>query len=446
MAEIVGATTLWIDTEAGNPATPVGGRLDPTQPGNGNAGAANFSTDTSSRWLQLQMTGTTSGSGVTPAPAANGWLINSADFDATAAAPGGLPANRIVQAQNIVITGEINSTAALGGNATIRAILSKRLTGGTLSAELASADSAAVSLAASGLHSWTVTVAIPQVAFSAGQSLHLTLFVFAQGVSVTGQTVTMRRGVGAASLSPLDNKVVPSGSGYRYDYLRDYSGSASSSGALSRQPGKALAGSVASAGSLTRIPALLRTGTLTPSGAVVRQASLHYAGAVASSGALIKQLQRRLTGDVATSGSLTRQTNKTLTGSTSPAGALSRLPQILRTGTVSTSGALVKQAQLRLAGVQASAGSLYLLYIKNTVGTITPTGTHQGLLTKNFFASITSTGQVLKTLFLSKTGTVASAGSLLKQAQKRLAGFFYSTGSGGPAPVIRKVISYIFDD
>lgn len=237
MAEVTGTTNLWISN--GPPESPIvitsGGTLTAGQPGTGNQGAADFGTNTGFRFLQLRAGGTTSGSGVNPtAQDLGSFIVNPSAWDATAAAPGGLPADRFIAAQTITVQGEVNSSAVGGGGIGMRAILHKRDTAGVCT-QIAYGDVSGINNGVPGIVAFSIPVSVPGTAFAPGETLGLTLWVYTNGIAITGQTITLRRGAGTASVGPLDTKIIPRGAGWRYRYTRSVAASASSTAALTRQ-------------------------------------------------------------------------------------------------------------------------------------------------------------------------------------------------------------------
>lgn len=259
MVEYVGGSDLWFDNDTVQ--SPTNGRLDRAQPANGAMGTATFGATTATRWLQLKHTGDSSGSGVTPGAMNDGFRILIADMDATEAGAGVLPANRVIQAQTVFIEGEINSTAVGGGNGVIRCFLSKHNTDGSYTV-LTQTDTSNISLAVAGIKSWAQSFGFPRTVFAPGETLHLTVFIQAQGVAITGQTITLRRGAGTAAVTPRNGVMSMGDTGLRYEYPRSYTGGATPAGALKRVPSKPLTAGIVPRNVLSAAAHSFEDGTL----------------------------------------------------------------------------------------------------------------------------------------------------------------------------------------
>ena len=204
-------------------------------------------------------------------------------------------------------------------------------------------------------------------------------------------------------------------------------GSAAPGGALTRQPGKALAGAAASAGSLLKRTNKSLSGSAGSSGALssLRLVLIALAGSAASSGALVRSVRKSLVGAASSGGALTRLVGKALSGSAASSGALSsvRTKLVALAGSAASSGVLTRRPARALAGAAASAG----LLVKRPSKSLSGASSSSGVVTK--------TRQVVKAL----AGAATSVGTLNKRISKGLSGS--ATPTGGLVKLIGKILS-----
>ena len=202
--------------------------------------------------------GVTGGTGASPSPTTGsdmGYEFVVADFDATSAAPGGLPANRVVGATTVTVAFPVNYSGVNTSN-TFAALFYKRTSGGVLTF-LASGVSSTVASTTTNI---SFTVSLPRTVFAPGETLHVEFWCKAADV-VAGsvhQTVTFNTGSGT-TLNPS----------LRYDYPRSYSIIGAGLTSLVKQTAKvAFSISGVGAASFARAAALARSFSISGTGVV----------------------------------------------------------------------------------------------------------------------------------------------------------------------------------
>ncbi|MFN0092900.1 MAG: hypothetical protein ACKVWR_21910 [Acidimicrobiales bacterium] len=203
-------------------------------------------------------------------------------------------------------------------------------------------------------------------------------------------------------------------------------GSAATTGAITRATSKTAAGTVTPTGDPSSLIGKALTGVIASSGLldtlIVRVLAL--AGSIASSSTVAKLIGKTATGTVASAGDPSSQVSKQLAGAVTPSGALDRLLVILRT----------------FAGSVASAGAVAKLVTKTAAGSVTPTGDPAALVSKQLAGTITSSGllDTLRTRALAVAGAITPAGVLAKLAGKYLVGDAAPAGTMARATTVTR--------
>ncbi len=166
-------------------------------------------------------TAPTGGTGASPSPTTGndkGFNFTVADFDATAAAPGGLPAQRVAVSGVVTVNMPITFSGITAANS-FAALFYRRTAAGVLTF-LASGVSASV-LATAATISFTVT--LPKTVFAAGESLHVEYWTLTTDVvtGVSHQMITFT----------TDASATLTGLSLRYDYPRSTSSTTTASAA-----------------------------------------------------------------------------------------------------------------------------------------------------------------------------------------------------------------------
>lgn len=260
-----------------------------------------------------------------------------------------------------------------------------------------------------------------------------TLRVQAVGTTVTGWV----NGVEVYNVTDgdlTDGSVGPGGYGFRGDndarivsfaaeevggggteYTQNVSGTLTSSGALVKQPRRALVGTMTSSGALNKRTSRALAGTMTSAGVLNKQLARALAGTLTSTGALIKQAGKTVAGTLTSGGALIKSTSRALSGTLTSSGALTaaRTRIVELAGTLASAGALIKSTSRAVSGTLTSSGEVSKSTARALAGTMASSGT----LT------------TIKTFVVTLSGTLTSSGSLIKQTSRALEGVLSSSGT-----------------
>ena len=160
--------------------------------------------------------------------------------------------------------------------------------------------------------------------------------------------------------------------------LVSLAGSAAPSGTLTRRANKALAGGVTPTGALLKRVSKLLAGGVTPSGIALAQKVFlrSLSGSAGSSGTLTRRGGKALTGVVIPTGDVRLRAGKNLVGVLTPQGTLNRRHPLFLGGVVTPTGALERATSYRLSlgGVLMPVGTLTKRAHKFLAGGVTPSG------------------------------------------------------------------------
>jgi hypothetical protein len=145
---------------------------------------------------------------------------------------------------------------------------------------------------------------------------------------------------------------------------RSVAGAVSFAGSQTRRTGKALAASLSPSGSLGRALTLLRTFTasLSPSGFLnsvkTGMVQVNLTGVLTFTGAIVRQPRKALAATLGTVGSMARRTYRALAAGLTPAGSLQKRLGRPLTAVLTLSGGMVRQTRKALSGALGLAGSM----------------------------------------------------------------------------------------
>jgi hypothetical protein len=232
---------------------------------------------------------------------------------------------------------------------------------------------------------------------------------------------------------------------------RSYQGTVTSSGAIIRQPVKAIFAAVNSSGALIKKAIRNISGAVTPAGARISKSLKGFAGTVTSSGALSSSKLTNLftitlSGGISSVGTLAKMAKRIWGGTIASIASVQTMASKTMVGTVTASGSAAMLCNKLTAGLVNLAGSIVKIPTRISSGVLQPIGnivlsSISGLKLIVLVGVVTASGAIVKYVSAIKSGAINYSGILANRIGKSFDGSVSLAGT----VQIRRMVNIALD-